>query len=55
MPLRFALPKGVDPEKVAANFENGVLEISMPLPKSATAKKVAIETNANEPKQIKAA
>ena len=52
---RFALPKGIDPEKVAAKFENGVLEISTPLPQSATAKKVPIETNASEPKQIKAA
>jgi HSP20 family protein len=52
---RFALPKGVDPEKIAAKFENGVLEISMPLPQSATAKKVPIETSANQPRQIKAA
>ena len=51
----FALPKGIDPEKIAAKFENGVLEISMPLPQSATAKKVPIETSANQPKQIKAA
>jgi HSP20 family protein len=51
----FTLPKGIDPEKIAAKFENGVLEISMPLPQSATAKKVPIETSANQPKQIKAA
>jgi len=51
----FALPKGIDPEKIAAKFETGVLEISMPLPQSATAKKVPIETSANQPKQIKAA
>lgn len=50
-----ALPKGIDPEKIAAKFVNGVLEISMPLPQSATAKKVPIETGANQPKQIKAA
>ena len=50
-----ALPKGIDPEKIAARFVNGVLEISMPLPQSATARKVPIETGANQPKQIKAA
>jgi HSP20 family protein len=50
-----ALPKGIDPDKIAAKFVNGVLEISMPLPQSAGAKKVPIETGANQPKQIKAA
>ena len=52
---RLALPQGIDPEKIAAKFVNGVLEISMPLPQSATAKKVPIETGVNQPKQIKAA
>jgi HSP20 family protein len=52
---RLALPKGVDADKIAAKFENGVLEISVPLPQSATAKKVPIEVGANQPKQIKAA
>jgi HSP20 family protein len=49
------LPKGVDPEKVKARFENGVLEVSMPLPQSATSKKVPIEGGASQAKQIKAA
>jgi HSP20 family protein len=52
---RLALPKGVDPEKIAAKFEHGVLEIAMPLPASATAKKIPIEGGAGQPKQIKAA
>ena len=52
---RIALPKGTDPEKVSAKFENGVLEISMPLPASAQARKVPIEGGAGQPKQIKAA
>jgi HSP20 family protein len=53
---RLALPKGVDPEKIAAKFEHGVLEITMPLPASATAKKIPIEGGgAAQPKQIKAA
>jgi HSP20 family protein len=52
---RLALPKGVDADKIAAKFENGVLEISVPLPQAATGRKVPIETGSNEPKQIKAA
>jgi HSP20 family protein len=52
---RLALPKGTDAEKISAKFENGVLEISMPLPASAQAKKVPIEGGAAQPKQIKAA
>jgi HSP20 family protein len=51
---RLALPKGTDPEKIAAKFEHGVLEVSMPLPQSAQAKKVPIDT-ASQPKRIKAA
>ena len=50
-----ALPKGVDPEKIKARFENGVLEVSMPLPQPPTGKKVPIESGASQPKQIKAA
>lgn len=52
---RLALPKGVDADKIAAKFENGVLEISVPLPQSAAGRKIPIETGANQPKQIKAA
>ena len=52
---RFALPTGIDPEKIAAKFENGVLEVSMPLPQSATARKVPIEGGSSKQKQIKAA
>ncbi len=28
-----ALPEGVDPESIQANFNNGVLEVTMPMPK----------------------
>jgi HSP20 family protein len=52
---RLALPKGVDPEKITARFENGVLEVSMPLPQTATGKKVPIDVESDQPKQIKAA
>ena len=52
---RLPLPKGVDADKIAAKFENGVLEISVPLPQSAAGRRIPIETGANQPKQIKAA
>ena len=52
---RLALPKGVDGDKITARFENGVLEIAVPLPSSATAKKVPIEIAASEPKKLEAA
>jgi HSP20 family protein len=52
---RLALPKGVDRDKIAAKFENGVLEIAVPLPASATGKKVPIEIAANEAKKLQAA
>ncbi len=52
---RLALPAGIDADKIAAKFVNGVLEVSMPLPQSATARKVPIEMGSSHPKQIKAA
>ena len=52
---RLARPKGIDPEKITARFENGVLEVSVPLPQPATGKKVPIEIGGDQPKQIKAA
>ena len=52
---RLVLPKGIDRNAITARFENGVLEISMPPPESATAKKVPIEIDASQVKQIKAA
>jgi HSP20 family protein len=30
---QIALPEGVDPESIKASFENGVLEVTMPMPK----------------------
>jgi HSP20 family protein len=50
-----ALPKGVDAEKIAAKFENGVLEVSVPLPQSAKLKKVPIQISVNQPKQVEGA
>jgi len=30
---QIALPEGIDPESIKASFENGVLEVTMPMPK----------------------
>jgi HSP20 family protein len=37
------VPDGVDADKVKATFKNGVLEVTMPVPKQLTAKKIQIE------------
>jgi HSP20 family protein len=37
------LPKGTNPEKIAARYENGVLEISMPLSEALAGRKVPIQ------------
>ena len=37
------LPEGADTEKIAANFKNGVIEITMPMAKKAETKKVPIQ------------
>lgn len=50
-----ALPEGVDRDKIAAKYEHGVLEISMPLPESVVAKRVPIEIAGGEVKQLRAA
>lgn len=50
-----ALPEGVDRDKIVAKYEHGVLEISMPLPEGAVAKRVPIEIASGEVKQLKAA
>ncbi len=40
---RLALPKGVDADKIAARYEQGVLEISVPLPEQLVSKKVPVQ------------
>jgi HSP20 family protein len=57
---RFPLPEGVKTDELKAKFENGILEITVPVPELPKAKKVAIETKAGkqiaeEPKIKKAA
>ena len=41
---RFTVPKGLDPAKVTARYENGVLSISSPLPEPAKAGRIPVET-----------
>lgn len=48
----FALPEGVKAEELKAKFENGVLEITMPAPAAATARKIEIETPKEDKKRI---
>lgn len=51
-----ALPKGVDPESVSATFDKGVLEVTVPKPAQAAARKVQITVGAaeSEPQAIEA-
>jgi HSP20 family protein len=49
---RFLLPEGVKTDELKAKFNNGILEIAVPVPAISKAKKVAIETR--EQKQIEA-
>jgi len=49
----FTLPDGVKSEQLKAKFENGVLELSMPIPEETQTKKIEIEGPAG--KQMKAA
>jgi HSP20 family protein len=37
------LPEGVDPEQIAARFENGVLEVRIPKPEQRKPRRVAIQ------------
>ncbi|MCC7075943.1 MAG: Hsp20/alpha crystallin family protein [Acidimicrobiia bacterium] len=41
------LPKDVDPEKVAANFENGVLTVSIPKVEKAQPRKIEIQSGSS--------
>jgi HSP20 family protein len=42
------LPKGVDPEAVTANFENGVLEIRIPKPEERKPRRIEIGSGAQK-------
>ncbi len=39
----FTLPEAIDPEKIEANYKDGVLEIRIPKPEAAKAKKIEIK------------
>jgi len=45
---RVRVPNGTDPEKISAKYTNGVLEISVPLPKPVT-RKVPVEVTSGAP------
>jgi HSP20 family protein len=49
---RFMIPKGVRTDDLKAAFTNGILEISVPIPEVAKAKKIEIKTE--EPKKLNA-
>jgi HSP20 family protein len=46
------LPEGVDPEKISANFDRGVLEVQIPKPEQRKPRKVTISAGGGEPKTI---
>ena len=50
----FTIPEGVKAEEIQAKYQNGVLELSIPLPASVLPKKVniAVEGQASEQKQL---
>ena len=49
---RFTLPEGVKTDELKAKFTNGILEITLPAPAIAKARKIEIETPKEEKKQI---
>jgi len=51
---RFTLPEGVKTDDLKAKFSSGVLEITVPAPALAKARKIAIEATREEKKQIEA-
>ena len=44
----FVLPRGVDVEKIAAISENGTLEVVVPLPESATPKRIMVDVKTED-------
>src|SRR5436309_13491537 len=48
------LPEGIDPEKVQASFEHGVLEVRIPKPGQRKPRKVTISAGGGAPKTIEA-
>ncbi len=48
------VPEGIDPEGIAASFDQGVLEVRIPKPEQAKPRKVQIGVNGAERKTIEA-
>jgi HSP20 family protein len=46
-----ALPEGVDPEKISAEYRNGTLEITAPISASAMPRRVEVKSS-QEAKQL---
>ena len=46
-----SLPKGVDPEQIKANYKGGVLELTMPMPKELSPRKVPIAIEGEKRKE----
>jgi len=46
------LPEGVDAERIAARFDNGVLEVRVPKPEQRKPRKVSISVGGDEPATI---
>ncbi|MBM2803135.1 MAG: ATP-independent chaperone [Deltaproteobacteria bacterium] len=51
---RLALPRGVDGNKIKANYRNGVLEVSTPLPVELAGKKIPIQIEEGQAKKLAA-
>ena len=47
-----ALPQGVETDKIAARYENGVLEIRVPLPAQLAGRKIPVQIEHQESKKI---
>jgi HSP20 family protein len=47
------LPEGVEPDKVRAEYKNGVLEVTAPIKESALPKRIEIKSESTEQKQLK--
>jgi HSP20 family protein len=52
---RLALPRGTETNKLAARYDKGILEISMPLPTNAAGKRVRIQIESDNSDQSEAA
>jgi HSP20 family protein len=46
------LPQGVETDKIAAQYQNGVLEVRVPLPAQIAVRKIPIQIDQNETKKI---